>query len=251
MIGISARLDQAAYSPVNDPTGRSYFLRPKDFVPDGSRPGVIFSHGSGGSEADAWAGGSTNLKRILGTIAQTYPVIAPGYTNGGDKWGNDAAIAMVADAFANLGTQGCSTTKVILASRSMGQLYNMGWARTNTDKVVAQVSFQGVADLQVFRDSNPTAVDPAYTGGYSDATYGATHNPTVYAPTHVFDATPTRLYYATDDTTVPPSTTTTLAGLIAGAQAISMGTGGHSDTPEGNVDLTDLMDWIDAAVNAG
>lgn len=247
MIGVNAVLSQAAYSPVNDAAGRAYLLRPKQFRADGTVTGIVFCHGAGGSEADAWSGASTNLKRILGSIAQTRPVLAPAYTAGGDKWGNAAAVTQVNDAVTYLGAQGCRANKVILVTRSMGNLYAMNWARANLSKVAGIVSFEGVSDLLNIRNQAgfTASVDAAYAGGYSNATYGATYNPTVYAATHDLDGIPTRLYYATDDTTVPPATVTTLAGLIPTASAISMGTGGHADAPLANVDLPDLLTWID------
>jgi len=130
----------------------------------------------------------------------------------------------------------------------MGALYALNYARQNKDRVLGIVTFAGVADLQAFRDANPATVDAAYSGGYSNATYGAVHNPTVYAASGDLSGIPMRLYYATDDTTVPPETTLALDALLPDATAISMGAGGHSDAPLANVDLGDLLDWIDGLV---
>lgn len=245
-LGLNAIIEQAVYSPTNDAAGRSLYMGPKGYPKDGSVVGVIFAHGAGGNEQDTWSGGSANLKNIMQTIAQTRPVVACNF--GGDLWGNATSVLQMTDAVAYLRTKfGAHPSKVILMGRSMGHLTIANWARQNKAQVSAIVAMEGVSDLNnIFGQGggNATSINAAYGGSYSDATYGATYNPNVYAGNGDLNGIPWRNYYASDDTTVPASTITTLAGKINTGTAINLGTGGHSDAPLAALDLPELLSWL-------
>ena len=70
------------------------------------------------------------------------------------------------------------------------------------------------------------------------------HNPQKIADAGLLDGIPIRHYYATDDTVVTPATVTAFVAAASAATAISMGTGGHSDTPLASIDMAELAEWV-------
>jgi hypothetical protein len=71
------------------------------------------------------------------------------------------------------------------------------------------VLLQPASDVQDIVTNNrggfAAIVNAAYSGGYSDGTYGAAHNPKLFASTLAASGIPAWVAYASDDPTVIPS----------------------------------------------
>lgn len=216
---------------------------------DGTRRGVIFLHGAGGLETQAIDAGSyPNLTGIIRAIADAgYPVLSARQT--GDGWANDATITKIGLAKTYLqGTLGAKSGKVFLFGGSMGAASAMAYARANPTSIAGLLLMLPVSDLQDFvtndRGGLASSVNAAYSGGYSNATYGATHNPTTFASS--LAGIPVQAWYSTTDTVVIASTVTPVMAAIGGVDLRAL-TGSHSDTPFGQVTIPDVLTFLAAA----
>lgn len=175
-----------------------------------------------------------------------YPCFAPNAD--GNTWGNDTALTRIGEAKTYLQTTlGCLSGAVILLGVSMGAGAMMAWARANKVSVAAMVGILPVSDLQDIVTNNrgglASNVNAAYSGGYSNASYGSTHNPAVFASQ--LAGIPTQLWYATDDTVVLPSTITSVALGITDVDLHAV-TGGHTDAALGAVDAATVIAFLAA-----
>lgn len=222
------------------------FLRKAD-PRDGTKRGVIVCHGATAVETRFIDGVAPQQQRIVQAIAEAgYPCLA--HRQVGDAWGNDAAIAKVALAKTFLqGTLGAKSGKIFLLGGSMGALLAMAYARANPTLVQGLILFLPVSDLQDIVTNNRGALaasaNAAYSGGYSNATYGATHNPTTFAAT--LSGIPVQTFYATDDTTVIPSTVTGVMTAIGGVDLHTV-TGGHADAAMSGVASSTIVSFLNA-----
>ena len=166
----------------------------------------------------------------------------------GNTWGNDTAITRIGEAKSYLqSTLGAQSGPVALVGISMGAGAMMAWARANKASVACIVGILPVSDLGDIVTNNRSGlasnVNAAYSGVYSDATYGATHNPTKFASQ--LAGIPAQFWYATDDTTVIPSTVTGVASAIGGVDLHTI-TGGHTDTAVGAVNVSAVAAFLAA-----
>lgn len=221
------------------------FLRKAD-PRAGTARGVILCHGASVTESrylDA-----TNVpeqNRVVRAITDAgYPCLA--HRQMSDGWASDAAIAKVALAKTYLqGTLGAKSGKIILFGTSMGGALAMAYARANPTLVQALVLFLPVSDVQDIVTNNrgglASSVNAAYSGGYSDGTYGATHNPTLFASS--LAGIPVQTFYATDDAIVIPSTVTTVMTAIGGVDLHAV-TGGHADAALATIPASTVVSFI-------
>lgn len=222
-------------------------LSPKAYPRDGSVRGVIYCHGALSTETQVIGTTFPNTAAIVAAIANIYPTIACRLA--GDSWANDAAIAKVALAKTYLqGTLGAKSGKVVLVGGSMGGALAMAYARANPTLVQALLLLEPVSDLQDIvtndRGSLASSVNAAYSGGYSNATYGATHNPTTFASS--LAGIPVQTWYATDDTTVIPATVTGVMTAIGSVDLHTL-TGGHADAALAGVPVASVLSFLAAA----
>lgn len=131
--------------------------------------------------------------------------------NGGpNTWGNTTAIAGV-NAHFNQGQAWTSakTGKVALVSGSMGGLNSMNWAAANKAKVSCIVSVIPVCNVddifQNDRGGYKWTINAAYPGGWSQATYGANHNPITLSQTGKLSGIPMLFFYGLTDTLCLPT----------------------------------------------
>lgn len=221
---------------------------------DGTIRGVIFCHGVNSDATAAWTPATNpNLMDLMAQIAEAgYPVLSVD-AGGAATWGNDTAIARVGTARTYLqgAAVGAKAGKVLLIGVSMGALNCFAYAGANAVNVAALVGFIPVSDLTDMRANNrggyQASIDTAYGGTYSEGSFGATHNPQTMAAAGKFAAVPTRLFYASDDTTVVPATVTTLASTIgAGATATNVGAVGHTDAAVGGASVSSILTFLAA-----
>lgn len=219
-------------------------MRPK--CRQGTKPGVLYVHGA---EADT-GGGLTWMK--IATRARLINAIADaGYTmlscdlGGVATWGNDTAMARITAAKNYLLTlQDVSAGPIILVGQSMGGQNSLVWAAANPSLVKCVIGAIPVINIQDVRDRvYTTSVDAAYSGGYSDATYGAAHSPYVIAGDGGLNGIPMQLWYGDSDNTCLPEYTQAM-GLRADTVELHELSGGHAESTVAQVDPSLVLSFI-------
>lgn len=220
---------------------------PKNYVPNGTRPGILFAHGYGAVETVALdRGGWPTQAALIAEIASHWPVLSCTY--GGDQFGNDIAQARMTAAKTYLqGPLGAKAGKIGIIGISMGGGLMMAWARANPTLVSCMVGLIPLSDLNDVFVNNRTGtgtagVNAAYGGAYDDNVQGPTHNPTKFASQ--LAGIPTQIWYATDDTVVIPSTVVPV-GTAIGAEMHTL-TGGHLDGSFAGIDTQVVLDFLSA-----
>lgn len=198
-------------------------LLPK--IPRAGATGVLYCHGAGGLASQALA---TEFAAVLGDLANAgHPVLACDL-GGLATWGNDTVLARITTAKAYLhATLGAPSGKIMLVGASMGGLSCLVWAKNNPTLTAGVIGIVPVSDVTDIHTNNRSglaaAIDSAYAGGWSEATYGAARNPVTFAAS--LSAVPLLLFSGTTDDIVLPAT---VAALAAGSGATNIPvTGGH------------------------
>lgn len=198
-------------------TESSVRIYPK-YRPATPRKGVMFVHGAGSD--------STYCISPLGSQAQlTRKVAAAGFCgfahdNGGvATWGNDTAISRLSAGKTYMqANMPVGSGKVALVSASMGGLNALAWAAANPTLVSCIVSVIPVIDVTDIHTNNRAgyagSINSAYSGGWSEATYGATHNPLTMAAAGKYAGIPILFFYGATDTLCLPSKTEQFASTV-------------------------------------
>lgn len=221
------------------PTEQQAFLRRSTYAADGTKTGIIACHSGGataGTGAFANSGISTAYPRIQRWLAECgWPIVNADLS--GDPCCNDTGTARVAEArtWLQASPQSAKSGKVILIGWSEGGGISMKYALDNPGNVAAMVLLQPLSDLQDVVTNNrggfASIVNAAYSGGYSDGTYGATHNPKLFASTLAASGIPAWVAYASDDPTVIPSSVASVVTDLGATATVGLiSTGGHGDT---------------------
>lgn len=223
---------------------------PKTWHGDGTVVGCIYLHGA--TQTQSQMVDNVNypgLGSILRAVAaEGWPIL--GIYAGGDTWGNDTGIARVTSGITYLqGTIGAKTGKVVLIGGSMGGGLAQTYAGTFPGSVAAVVGLVPVSDLQDFVTNNrgglAASVNAAYSGAYSNGTYGAAHNPTVMAANGSMGTVPYKAWYGASDTIVLPATVTTCVSSW-GATASAVSVAGDHNTALNSVTPADVVAFIKA-----
>ena len=190
--------------------------------------GVVYLHGANATAMSCRDYLNIGELHLINALAEAFPVLSV-EAGGLTPWGNSTAVARVGDAVTYLqGTRGAKAGTVLLVGASMGAVTALNYARANPTLVGAVVGLIPALDLDDIvtnnRGGGAASVNTAY-GTYNEGTHGATYNPATYASTFTI---PTRLYYASDDTTCIPSTITVFDAACASATAVSVGALGHT-----------------------
>lgn len=207
--------DDGASSVVGEPNLRS---TPKIYPKDHTRTGAVWSHRAWGPqtfgtpETDLIDFAFSSYKGLNAAICDAgLPMIAT-REGGGTTWANDVALAAVDAAVLALHDEmGAKTDKVVLMGYSMGGACSMAWARAHPDRVACMALINPVSDINDIwigppagRGSLAPGIDAAYGGTWSNATYGALHNPVLFASQ--LSGIPMQIWYSLDDTIVRPFT---------------------------------------------
>lgn len=239
----------SGYTPAED----NLVGRPR--LTSGSLRPVVRLHGLGGDDLQILT--SPNTQKIMRELADTLGLlfVAPDVTtvaqpDGANTWGNAASKVTMeaAVAYAQGLVGGNSATKVLLWGGSGGFITAAAYAKDHPSVVAGILGTIPGTDIDTaYGDARFTAtIDAAYGGSWA-TNGGDAFDPINFAPT-ALAGIKQRLYYATDDGTVPPSgpgsAINYAAACGANAQAIAMGTGDHTDVPLGNIDVQALIRWI-------
>jgi pimeloyl-ACP methyl ester carboxylesterase len=192
--------------------------------------GVVYCHGAARDATSCRDYTNYGTLHLVNALAEHFPVLSVD-AGGPLAFGNATAVARVGDAVSHLqGTLNATSGTVLLVGASMGALSCLNYAKAHSEKVAAVVGVIPALDLNDIvvndRAGLGPSVDAAYGGAYSEATHGATYNPATYAATFT---TPTRLYYASDDTTAIPGAVTAFDTACGVASAVSLGALGHTE----------------------
>lgn len=232
-------------------SAEAYTILSPKFRPTTPRYPVIFCHGSGGDST--WpltaTASSPSAKALVDAIVNAGFTILSCDLGGPQSWGNDTAIARITDAYTYSQTlPGVRTGKAILFGGSMGGCNAMVWAATGTNatKVAGLYGLIPVCDLSDIVTNNRSGyaatVNGCYSGGWSEATYGAAHNPITMATAGKLSTVPALIYYGADDLVCYPPRTAALI-TASGAEGHSV-SGGHDATFYTNVDIPHSVAWM-------
>lgn len=228
------------------PAEGALVIRPK-FKPLTPKQGVMFVHGAGSDSTYCISplGVQSTLTNLIATEGYT------GYSgdNGGpNTWGNVSAISRMTSGYGHLQAQGTRAGKVALVSASMGGLVSLVWAAQNKSKVSCIVSVIPVMNVTDIKTNNRggygAAIDAAYSGGWSEATYGAVHNPRTLAAAGKFSGIPMLLFYGLTDTLCVPAETEAFAASVGSSVELVALPSGHDFTSYGLVDHPRIVEFL-------
>lgn len=226
------------YSTAAPSEAQAYRTR-AGYVGNGTKTGIVCCHSGTATAltgALATSGISTAYPRLQAWLADCgWPIVTPDLA--GDTACNDTGTTRVGEArtWIQASPQSAKSGKVILLGWSEGGGTAMKYALDNPTNVAAMILLQPLSDLQDVVTNNrggfASLVNAAYSGGYSDATYGAAHNPKLFASTLAASNIPAWVAYATDDTVVIPTSVASVVTSLGSTATVGLtSTGGHGDT---------------------
>lgn len=207
-------------------------VRPK-FYANPPLPGVLNIHGAGGNSVNCQDTiGRQNL--LLREVVTQGRVLVNGDWGGPETWGNDLAMARISMGYNTLQSlYGVKSGKVALLGGSMGGLNALVWAAANPTLVSCIVTVIPVIDLNDVVTGNRggygSTASAAYSGGWSQAVYGATHNPLTMASAGRYAQIPILAFYGTADLLCLPSKLLEFAAAVGSSVTLVPIAGlGHS-----------------------
>lgn len=196
-------------------------------------PPVIFCHGAG-SDATAIISLTDSVERIARDVTNAGYTMLACDLGGTGTWGNDTVISRINDAYTYAQTlPGIRTGRVLLLGTSMGGLSSLVWTAGHMGQVHGLAAIIPVIDVNDIHANNrggfTSAINAAYSGGWSQATYGAAHNPLTIATAGTYAALPMQIHYGTTDAICLPAkaiefgtkTNSTLLPLAAGHENLA------------------------------
>lgn len=231
---------------------------PYNWAADGTVEGCIYCHGRGQLVSNTGTGpgpddpaATPGTFAIIDAIAKAGIPVLVADLGGATTWGITTVQTRIGQLKTYLqGTIGAKTGKIWLVGTSMGGLSALGYAGQNPTLVSAVVGIGPVSDLQDMVTNNrggwAAEINAQYSGGYSDATYGLTNNPTKMALNGDYGTMPIKLYYGNTDTTVVPATVTTLASDVGASCTTVALSGGHAEATWALVPPADVVSFLKA-----
>lgn len=225
-------------------------LRPK--ITASTKTGVLFVHGveSANGGAAEWMKHPLRAK-LLSALAASGHTLVSADLGGNSTWGNSSVTSkiMAARNFL-LSKAGVAPGKIAIIGCSMGGLNALNWIAENKDLVSCFVGMLPVVNLTDVHDNNRGGFQPtinaAYGGAYSEAAYGATHNPSTMAVSGKYSGIPMILYYGDSDTTVTPSTVASFSESVGAECVAETIHGGHAESTISCIDIVQLISFIDS-----
>ena len=242
------------------PAEQQAYLTRFSYKGNGTKTGIIACHSGGATAATSAfpnAGISTAYPRLQMFLAECgWPIINADL--GGDPCCNDVGTSRVEEArtWLQSAPRSAKAGKVILLGYSEGGGIAMKYALDHPENVAAMVLLEPLSDLQDIVTNNrggfASLVNAAYSGGYSDSTYGAAHNPVLFAPTLANAGIPTYIAYSSNDTIVVPATVQSVITSLGSTVTLGLvSTGGHGDGFLSKLIATDgscapISNWLNA-----
>lgn len=183
----------------------------------GTQVGVMHVHGAGGNGVQAITpeGKTEGMTRLIAAAGQ--PTLASDW-GGPDTWGNATAVARIGTGRSFLqASMGAKSGKVSFTNGSMGAATTLNWAGANPTLVASIVMIIPVINVTDIHTNNrggyAGAINAAYGGAYSEATYGALYNPFTQAQAGKYAGIPMLCFYGTSDALCLPTWVTQMAAL--------------------------------------
>lgn len=215
-----------------------------------TRPGIIWCHGGGGAGATAMGTIGDANRGVFLAVARHYPILA--VDDAGSAFGNASDRADLAAAIDFLHTfSGVDAGPVGAIGGSQGNQVAMNYYRDNPGTIACVAGIIPLCDVDDARDND--------RGGFRDTintAHGLAAGSTSDYPTHgsslaalpeginPADSLPTGLpwkaWYAENDNICVQATVLAMAEALD-AEAVNVGTGGHSGVSVAAVDTTSLV----------
>jgi|GEM_PF-1502993 len=211
------------------------------------RRAVLYVHGAEGAGPGGGIAWTTYPGRwaTLNAIARRSTILSSDL-GGNATWGNDTVKAAITSAWNYLKTvPGVATDRVSLICQSMGATGGIAWAADNpslVDRIVLMIPALNLLDIRN-NSSYQADIDAAYGGAYSEAAYGATHNPLTIATAGKLAGIPIQLWYGDTDTLCKPEYALQFAAAAGNCQLHRMG-GGHASETVYNMDSEAIASFL-------
>jgi pimeloyl-ACP methyl ester carboxylesterase len=204
---------------------------------------ALWCHGDGGT-ANA---SSFQMLNFWKGLALDYTLMTADLA-GTHGFGNDAQMDAMDDAVDYLVASWSAVEPVFLIGASMGATTALNWAKRNPTRVRAVACVIPATDIDYMHTNSaapvPADIDASYAGGWSQATYGADHNPITFAAS-MDAALPIKLWYAPDDTFIPTAMPLAFQAARPQTEVELLPAGGHTDASILN-SLTSMRTWLAA-----
>lgn len=199
--------------------------------------GTIYVHGAEGTPPGGIAWTAIPGRRAIMAAVSAESTILSSDLRGNATWGNDSVLSAITAARTYLlSLPGVSPGKVNILAQSMGGVAAAAWAAANPTLVNRMALLIPVINLTDVRNNSgyQAAIDAAYGGTYTEAAYGAAHNPLTLATSGTLSSIPMKVWYGNTDTLCKPEFALQFAAA-SGAKLRVMG-GGHAEETVANID---------------
>lgn len=230
------------YRGDGDTGERDYIFGTYDTWSGARTQAALWCHGDDGT-ADA---SSAQMLSFFKGIAKDYTLMSADlYATA--TFGNDASMEAADDALDYLAASWFSVEPVILIGASMGACTALNYAKRHPTRVKAVACVIPATDIDWLRQNGsaplPADIDASYPPtGWSQATYGADHNPITFAASLDADL-PIKLWYAPDDARIPTSMPLAFQAARPQTEVELLPAGGHTDQSILN-SLTSMREWL-------
>jgi dipeptidyl aminopeptidase/acylaminoacyl peptidase len=228
-------------------------IRPKNSFP--AKRGILYVHGrEDGSSGNGAISFRQYVERykLFEALGDAGHVILSCDFGGIMTWGNNTVISRISAAVAYLLSSGLVLpNEVALLGTSMGGLNSLAWAAANLNYASCMIGIIPVVNLTDMHANNrggfAAEINAAYGGSYSEASFGAVHNPATIAIAGGYSALPIQLWYGNTDTVAVPAAITAFGASVGAGCELHEMSGGHSEAIVAQVSATSILSFIAAA----
>lgn len=214
---------------------------------------VVHVHGAGGNSYTAIGFLGNGKPSPTNVMAEAGHSAVSAELGGPQTWGNVASRnAMDLSVNKALAMPGVKPGKVFLMAASMGGLTSFNWAAYGTNKskvagIIAVIPVINTTDIKTNnRGGYASLVDAAYGGTYTEASYGAVHNPKTLAAAGKFSGIPMLIFYGQTDAVCVPAETVAFASLVGSSVQLVPLSSGHDTASYSAVDNQRILDFLAA-----
>jgi pimeloyl-ACP methyl ester carboxylesterase len=222
---------------------------PDDYRADGTRPGVLWVHGAGGTATAITKPDLVGQWKVASAIAAKYPTLC--VDAAGESWGNAASSASLLTAKNYLqATLGARAGGVFVVGVSMGGVIALNFEKANPGAVLGQVGLIPCTSMYEAGAGRPgfgfyAAINTAYST-WNWTTHGPTRDPRTYAPTTTL--APYQGWWGTADTIWAEQSAAEWERAANVEKHLIVG-GTHSEETIAAVDTAQVMAFLDRLDN--